>query len=170
MNIDQLQKIMPLAHARAGVFLNPLNATMAEFEINTKERQASFLGQVAHESGQLLYVRELASGQAYQGRTDLGNINPGDGPKYKGRGLIQVTGRANYVAMMLALNIDCVHSPELLEEPALAARTAGWFWKTHGLNQLADAGDQKAVTKRINGGYNGLAERLAFFNKAMEVL
>jgi len=170
MNIDQLHLIMPLVHARAEIFLDPLNAAMDEFDINSKERQASFLSQVAHESAQLLFVRELASGEAYQGRVDLCNINPGDGVRYKGRGLIQITGRANYIALMMSLNIDCVQNPEILEQPALAARTAGWFWKIQGLNQLADAGDQKAVTKRVNGGYNGLAERLAFFNKAMEVL
>lgn len=170
MTLDQLIRIMPHARHRAGIFLAPLNAAMEEFDINTRGRRQSFLAQVGHESGQLLYVRELASGAAYEGRKDLGNTQPGDGIRFKGRGLIQVTGRANYTACMMALDIDCVKQPALLEQPMNAARSAGWFWKTHGLNALADAGDQRAVTRRINGGYNGLADRLALFAAAQRVL
>lgn len=170
LTISQLLLIMPSAGRRAALFAGPLNATMDEFYINTPPRQASFLSQVAHESVQLLYTQEIASGAAYEGRLDLGNTQPGDGKKFKGRGLIQVTGRANYTACMLALDVDCIEHPELLEEPLLAARSAGWFWKTHGLNTLADAGDQRAVTKRVNGGYNGLTERLEFFDSARKVL
>ena len=170
MTLNQLIRIMPHARHRAGIFLAPLNAAMVEFDINTPGRRQSFLAQVGHESGQLLYVRELASGAAYEGRKDLGNTQPGDGIRFKGRGLIQVTGRANYTACMLALDIDCVKRPALLEQPMNAARSAGWFWKTHGLNALADAGDQRAVTRRINGGYNGLADRLALFAAAQRVL
>lgn len=170
MNLDQLQKIMPQARQRAGLFLAGLNATMDEFDINTPARQASFLSQIGHESGQLLYVRELASGAAYEGRKDLGNTQPGDGKRFRGRGLIQITGRANYTACMMALDIDCVEHPELLEQPMNACRSAGWFWKTHGLNALADAGDQVKVTRRINGGTNGLADRLALFAVAQRVL
>jgi len=170
VNLDQLIKIMPHARQRAGFFLAGLNATMAEFDINTPARQASFLSQIGHESGQLLYVRELASGAAYEGRKDLGNTQPGDGKRYRGRGLIQVTGRANYTACMMALDIDCVEHPELLEQPMNACRSAGWFWRTHGLNALADAGDQVKVTRRINGGTNGMADRLALFAVAQRVL
>lgn len=170
MTLDQLIRIMPQARHRAGLFLAPLNAAMEEFEIDTPARRQSFLSQIGHESGQLLYVRELASGAAYEGRKDLGNTQPGDGKKYRGRGLIQITGRANYTACMMALDIDCVEHPELLEQPVNACRSAGWFWKTHGLNALADAGDQVRVTKRINGGTNGLADRLALFAAAQRVL
>lgn len=170
MTLDQLITIMPFARKRAPLFIDGINAAMAEFGINTPARQASFIAQVAHESGQLLYVRELASGAAYENRADLGNTWPGDGPKFRGRGLIQVTGRANYRACGAALGLDAEGNPALLEQPANACRSAAWFWKSHGLNELADAGDQRAVCKRVNGGYNGLAERLAFFDVAQRVL
>jgi putative chitinase len=170
MTIDQLLQIMPFAKSRAALFIDPLNATMDEFEINTPARQAAFLAQVAHESGQLLYVRELASGTAYEGRADLGNTQLGDGVKYKGRGLIQITGRNNYAALMMALDIDCLEHPELLESPINACRSAGWFWGTHKLNQLADIPDFLTITKRINGGTNGLADRQAFYATAKQVL
>lgn len=170
MTLDQLIKIMPLARVRAPAFLTPLNAAMAEFGITTPARQASFLAQVGHESGQLRYVLELASGAAYEGRKDLGNTAAGDGVRFKGRGLIQITGRANYAACGAALGLDLVASPALLEQPVNACRSAGWFWKTHGLNELADAGDQVKVTRRINGGTNGLAERLALFDAAKRAL
>jgi putative chitinase len=170
MTLDQLIKIMPYARARAAMFLGPLNDTMTEFGIDTPARQASFLAQVGHESGQLQYVRELASGTAYEGRKDLGNMQPGDGVRFKGRGLIQITGRANYVACGLSLGIDLIGDPALLESPTLAARSAGWFWAKNGLNALADAGDQTRVTRRINGGTNGLVDRLALFAVADQVL
>lgn len=167
---DQLRKIMPHAKTKADLFVGPLNAAMEEFGINTPTRQAAFLAQIGHESGQFRYVRELASGAAYEGRKDLGNNQPGDGVRFRGRGLIQITGRANYIKCMMALDIDCVEHPELLEEPINATRSAAWFWKSHGLNELADAGDQVKVTRRINGGINGLADRLALFERATEVL
>ncbi|WP_420213804.1 glycoside hydrolase family 19 protein [Janthinobacterium fluminis] len=170
MTIDQLLAIMPLARARAATFLAPLNAAMAEFGINTPARQASFLAQIGHESGQLRHVRELASGAAYEGRTNLGNVVAGDGVRFRGRGLIQITGRANYQAAGAALGLDLVGAPALLEQPANACRSAAWFWKARGLNELADAGDQVRVTRRINGGTNGLAERLALFSVAQRVL
>lgn len=170
MNRADLLKIMPIAINRVDLFLASLNAAMGEFEISTPGRQAAFLAQVGHESGQLLYVRELASGAAYEGRADLGNTQPGDGVRYKGRGLIQITGRANYIALMMALNIDCVEHPEVLETPINASCSAGWFWQTHGLNELADAGDFLLITKRINGGTNGLADRQALYAVAKQVL
>ncbi len=170
MNLDQLLLIMPGARRRAATFLEALNSTMAEFDITTPARQASFLAQVGHESGQLLYVQELASGGAYEARADLGNTKPGDGVRFKGRGLIQITGRANYAACGAALGLDLVGTPALLEQPANACRSAGWFWRAHGLNELADTGDQVRVTRRVNGGVNGLAERLALFAVAQRVL
>lgn len=167
----QLLKIMPYAgQRRAATFIGPLAAAMSEFGISTPARQASFLSQIGHESGQLQYVRELASGEAYEGRRDLGNTMAGDGRRYRGRGLIQITGRANYVACGAALGLDLLGTPELLEQPVNACRSAAWFWKRNGLNELADAGDQVRVTRRINGGTNGLAERLALFEVAKRVL
>lgn len=170
LTADILVQIMPYAKAKAAQYAPLLDAAMREFDINTPARQASFLSQVGHESGQLRYVRELASGAAYEGRKDLGNTQPGDGVRFRGRGLIQITGRANYTAAMMALDVDCIERPEVLEQPVNACRSAAWFWKSHGLNELADAGDQVKVTKRINGGINGLADRLALFEVAKRVL
>lgn len=169
-----LLAIMPLARKRIGDFLAPLNAAMAEFDIDTPARRAAFISQVGHESGQLRYVREIwgptPAQKGYEGRRDLGNTHPGDGARYQGRGLIQITGRANYADCGAALGLDLVNRPELLEQPVNACRSAAWFWKKHGLNELADAGDQVRVTKRINGGTNGLADRLALFEVAQRVL
>ena len=191
VTLAQLVVIMPLARARAETFLVPLNAAMVEFGLTTPARQASFLSQVGHESGQLVYVRELwgptPSQLRYErdftaawpprARTDrnqlpfdLGNSQAGDGSRFRGRGLIQVTGRTNYGACGKALGLDLLAKPELLEQTVNACRSAGWFWQTKGLNALADAGDQVKVTRRINGGANGLAERLALFAVAQRVL
>lgn len=171
---NQLKHIMPLAGPRADTFCASLNAAMAEFSINTPARQAAFIAQVAHESGQLRYTRELwgptPAQVAYEGRADLGNSYPGDGLLYRGRGLIQITGRANYKTCGAALGLDLVLFPELLEQPMYASRSAAWFWQSHGLNELADVGDQVKITRRINGGTNGLAERLAFFELAKKVI
>ncbi len=167
---NDLKRILPLAGARADTFCAPLNIAMGEFEINTPARQAAFIAQIAHESGQFRYVRELASGAAYEGRVDLGNTMKGDGVRFRGRGLIQITGRANYKACGAALGLDLILYPELLEQPMYACRSAAWFWKSRGLNELADAGDQVKITRRINGGTNGLAERLAYFEIAKKVI
>jgi len=170
ITLEQLIAIMPYARQRAGFFLDSINETMDEAYINTVDRAASFLSQIAHESVQLRYVEEIASGEAYEGRIDLGNTEVGDGIKYKGRGLIQVTGRANYAACGDELCIDLINYPDMLKMPQYAARSAGWFWTSHNLNTLADTKDQRRVTKRVNGGYNGYNSRLAFYNKAMQVL
>lgn len=186
IEISDLKAICLLSPAsRLEVFVDPLNETMKEFEIDkTPTREAMFLAQIAHESGGFRYVRELASGEAYEGRADLGNDQDGDGVRYKGRGLIQITGKANYRACGDALGLDFVSSPELLEDPANATRSAGWFWAVgaglrlshralaHGikpganLNDLADAGDFDGITLAINGGLNGLAERQAYLKRA----
>ncbi len=175
ITLDQLKMIMPYARKRAEVFLDPLNRAMAEFEIDTPMRQAAFLAQVAHESGSLRYVRELASGAAYDtGRLAerLGNTpeDDDDGERYRGRGLIQITGTDNYRACSAALFGDPQHlldHPELLEQPDLAARSAGWFWKSRGLN---DETDFRVITRKINGGYNGMEDRLTHYNQAQLVL
>lgn len=170
---DILRRIMPLAGRRADTYAAHLAAAMAEYEIATPARAAAFIAQVAHESGQLLYVRELASGRAYEWRADLGNTQAGDGPRFRGRGLIQITGRSNYKRAGAALYGDStrlLERPELLEEPEAACRSAAWFWWSARLNPLADAGRFEAITRRINGGLNGQAERLAFWARAKEVL
>jgi putative chitinase len=170
ITVEQLTNIMPFARAKAPLFIGPLNSAMVKYEINTPARQASFLSQIGHESGQFRYVRELASGAAYEGRKDLGNTQPGDGVRYKGRGLIQITGRANYATCGAALGLDLIADPELLELPQNACDSAAWFWKSRGLNELADNEDQVKITRRINGGLNGIADRLALFGRALEVL
>lgn len=178
ITLDQLHAIMPHAGRRAAVFLDPLNRAMAEYKIDTPARQAAFLAQIAHESGSLRYVRELASGAAYDtGRLAerLGNTpeDDDDGERYRGRGLIQVTGTDNYRVCSATLFGDerrLLDHPELLEMPEHAARSAAWFWASRNLNAYADRGDFVGITKRINGGLNGYADRLAYFDRAKRVL
>jgi putative chitinase len=156
----ELLAVMPYAGARADIFAAPLTAAMQDFGISTPQQQAAFLAQVCHESGSLRYTRELADGLSYEGRDDLGNTQPGDGPKYKGRGLLQITGRANYAACGAALGLGLIAHPELIEQPSGAARSAAWYWKQHGLNRYADTDSFGALTRAINGGFNGLDERI----------
>lgn len=169
----ELLAIMPNAGKRVPAFLHPLNDAMQEFSIHTGDRMAAFLAQLAHESGELRYVRELASGESYEGRADLGNTEPGDGVRYKGRGLIQLTGRSNYQSLSDYFNTDFIGAPSLLESPDWACRSAGWYWDTRGLNALADLGDEdsfKAITRKINGGLNGWEDRLKYWIRARRVL
>jgi putative chitinase len=156
---------------RLALFVEPLNATMDEFEISANPaRETHFLAQICHESGCFRYVEEIASGEAYEGRADLGNTEPGDGVRFKGRGLIQITGRANYKACGEALGHDFIADPTALEQPVYAARSAAWFWDSRNLNELADRGDSRAITKRINGGLNGYQDRLSYLALAQERL
>lgn len=157
-------------HSTLALWVVPVDAAMQEFEINTKKRAAAFLAQIAHESGEFRYVRELASGEDYEGRTDLGNTEPGDGVRFKGRGLIQVTGRANYSTCGRALGLDLLSEPSLLERRDYAARSAGWFWFTRGLNELADADLFRAITLKINGGLNGWQDRQMYWERAKRAL
>lgn len=143
---------------------------MEEAQINTPQRQACFLAQLGHESFSLRYMEELASGAAYEGRHDLGNTQPGDGKRYKGRGPIQLTGRANYRACGAALSLDLEGHPEMAAQPDVGFRVAGWFWTTHGLNALADAGQFDAITRAINGGQNGAEDRRRRFELAKKAL
>ena len=171
INLSQLQKIYREAPVeKLELFLPYLNSTMEEFEINTPRRIQMFLAQVGHESGQLRYLKELASGEAYEGRKDLGNTHTGDGVKYKGRGLIQLTGRSNYVLASLGLGLPLLEKPELLELPENAARVAGWFRYNKRLNGLADEGLFEKMTRVINGGMNGYADRYKLLQRAMEVI
>lgn len=178
MNTEQLIKIAPSTRSKAPLYIDWLNKTMDEFNIDSVNRQAAFLGQILHESGNLNYVRELASGSAYEFRKDLGNNVAGNGVMYKGRGLLQITGKANYTAVMLALNIDCLVHPELLETPENACRVSGYWWNEHKLNLLADREDIIGISGVVNCGkatapatkINGLANRLALTIAAKTVL
>lgn len=158
---------------RATEWLDAIESAMGEFDIDTAQRKAMFLAQIGHESGGLHWVVELwgptEAQHRYEGRADLGNAEPGDGYKFRGRGLIQTTGRANYKATGDALGVDLIETPELLGQSPLAARSAAWFWKSHGLNEQADQGNFITITRRINGGTNGLADRQALYEKAKEV-
>jgi len=171
LTTQQLLSIMPFASKRIPIFLEAINSTRKEFLIDQSLiRTTMWIAQLAHESGELRYVKEIASGTAYEGRKDLGNTQPGDGVRYKGRGLIQITGRANYEKLGAALGLSLIEKPELLEEPLNAARSAGWFWFAHKLNEIAETGDFIKVTKRINGGTNGLADRQQYWDKAKRVI
>lgn len=137
---------------------------------DTGLRLAHFMAQLAHESGGFRYMEEIASGQAYEGRADLGNTQPGDGKLFKGRGPIQLTGRANYRTYGRALGFDFESNPEMVAIPSVGLLVACKFWEQQKLNVLADADNLTAVTKRINGGTNGLADRQAYLVKAKELL
>jgi len=177
---QQLLLILPNAGKQAGVFASALNLAMDRFQINTRLRMAAFIAQVGHESGQFRYLKELG-GDQYLSKYDTGPLSKRlgntpeadrDGQKYCGRGLIQVTGHDNYLACSKALfgNDRLLRTPELLEQAEWAAKSAAWFWSSRNLNGLADAGDFAGVTKRINGGINGLAARQAFYETALKVL
>ena len=174
ITVQQLLLILPNAGQVAGVYVPVLNTAMNRYQIVGAKRVAAFIAQIGHESGQLKYVKEIwgptAAQTRYEGRADLGNTQPGDGSKYRGRGLIQITGRANYKACGEALGLDLVNQPELLEKPQHACMSAAWFWATKGLSTLADEGKFETITRRINGGVNGLADRQMLYARALKVL
>lgn len=141
-----------------------------KYEINTRLRMAHFLAQIAHESAHFRTLEEYASGQAYEGRRDLGNVQRGDGRRYKGRGAIQLTGRFNYRKFGNLLDLDLENNPELAASPKVSAYTAGEYWRQKGLNELADLDNVKQITRKINGGYNGLQDRIDKLHRAKAVL
>jgi putative chitinase len=155
---------------RAASLLPFLDAACTEAEIVTPLRLAAFLAQLAHESAELRYFEEIASGAEYEGRLDLGNLMPGDGSRYKGRGPIQLTGRTNYRAAGVALGLDLEAHPEQVATPAVGFRVAGWFWTSHRLNVLADVGHFRSITRVINGGLNGELSREAYYTAALRAL
>lgn len=197
---QQLLQILPNAGPVAGVFVSALNDAMARFKIHSRLRKAAFLAQVGHESGQLRTLVENLNYSAegliktwpkrfnlgtavsvarkpeqianivYASRMGNGPAVTGDGWRYRGRGLIQITGWVNYQACGAALGLDLLTKPELLEKPAYAALSAAWFWSSSGLNELADAGHYEAITRRINGGLSGQADRLKLWARAAAVL
>lgn len=171
ISLKQLMAAMPNAgKERAEKFLPYLNRFAVEFGIDTPLRWAHYLAQIAHESCELRYTKELASGKAYEWRADLGNTHKGDGVRYKGRGLIQITGRANYAAYKRYCGFDVVSKPELLEQLLGAVRSSMWYWMKHGLNELADDDNINTITRKINGGTNGLPSRKRYLLLAKRAL
>jgi putative chitinase len=144
-----------------------------KYEVNTPLRIAHFMAQLSHESGGFKYLKELGNNayfKKYEGRKDLGNILAGDGLRFKGRGFIQITGRANYTELSKDLKIDFVTNPELLEQEANAIISALWFWNKKKLNVFADEDNISTITKRINGGFNGIEDRKRLLVKYKSLL
>ena len=151
---------------------NKYKSLLAKYGITTPLRLAHFFSQIAHESGGFKYLAELGGKSyfdKYEGRKDLGNTQKGDGYKFKGRGYIQVTGRANYSEISKDLKIDFINNPELLEQEVNAMVSALWFWNKRKLNRFADLDDIKTITKKINGGYNGLKERQEYLTQYKKI-
>lgn len=184
---ELLKEIFPFAtRTDVNKYANSLNIWMEIYDINkTIPRAAAFLAQVGHESGSLHYVREIASGRAYEGRKDLGNTERGDGIRFKGRGLIQITGRANYQKLDDAwkLNGSLISNPHLLESASYAVRSACWYWADRDLNSIADHPDSwliswkgqyynkfQWITIKINGGLNGYQDRFKNYELALKAL
>ena len=196
----QLLQILPNAGPNAGVFVSALNDAMTRFKIEGRLRVAAFLAQIGHESGQLRTLVENLNYSAegliktwpkrfnlvtatsvarkpeqianivYASRMGNGPAVTGDGWRYRGRGLIQITGWVNYQACGEALSLDLLTKPELLEKPAYAALSAAWFWSSNGLNELADTGHFEAITRCINGGLSGQPDRLKLWARAAAIL
>lgn len=169
---EKLSVVMPRAlPAKIELYYDPLVKAMKKYDIKSSLRMAHFISQIAHESASFLFAEEIADGSAYEGRVDLGNTQPGDGKRFKGRGLIQLTGRANYKAYSQDAGVDYLARPLLLaSDPAAAVDVACWFWNRNKLNALADKDDVKAVTRTINGGYNGLDDRVEYLFRSKAVL
>lgn len=174
---EQLEKIVGKKNNLSQI-CDALNATFEKYQINTPLRQAHFLAQVIHESGNFVYTSEIwgkkptLAQENYDTRTDLGNTpeKDGDGFKFRGRGWIQVTGKANYTSISKDLGQDFVKNPDLLAQYPYAAISAGWFWGKRKLNELADKDSFTIITKKINGGTNGIDDRLKWLRKCKEVL
>jgi putative chitinase len=171
MTNEQLRQIATRATlVSINTYAPLLNRYMHNYNICGKLREAAFLATVIHESGSFRYTKEIASGKAYEGRKDLGNIYKGDGVKFRGRGLIQLTGRSNYERASKALGVDFVSNPQLLEQPRYATQVSCWWWADKGLNEIADTGDFRRITRVVNGGYTGLADRNKWYNLALKIL
>jgi len=176
---QQLAEIMPnLSDDKRSMYLPFLNKAMDIYHINNDLRTAAFLAQIAHESGEFQYMEEIwgptEAQMKYEPTTDvsenLGNTEPGDGALFKGRGVIQITGRYNYGKYGDMLGIDLISSPTIASTPQIAFSTAGAYWESHGLNELADQEDFETITKKINGGLNGYEDRCKYYDRAKDVL
>ena len=173
MTAEQLKSAMPgITDRNIEKYLPVLNKHLPAHGIDTPLRLAHFLAQVGHETMSFYYYREIASGEAYEGRKDLGNVRKGDGVKFKGRGAIQVTGRNNYseASQFLFGDDRLLYTPELLELPEYGILAACWFWTKHQLNELADADNLIRITKKINGGTNGIIDRQKRLSLAKKAL
>lgn len=175
LGVARLRRVMPGIRPATCASCAPfLEQAMAEFAINTPARAAAFLAQLAHESGQLRWFEEIWGPTAAQRRYEppsslarrLGNVRPGDGKRFKGRGPIQLTGRSNYQRYGRALGVDLVADPPRAATHQVGFRVAGLFWQRNGLNELADQQRFRDITRRINGGFNGLADRVRFYERA----
>jgi predicted chitinase len=179
LDVTQLRQIMPnVPAAKVAQLLPYLNSAMMEYGIDSAARAAAFLAQLAHESGEFRWMEEIwgptPAQRRYEPATELakrlGNTQPGDGKRFKGRGPIQLTGRANYQRFGRLLGIDLVSEPEQAAEPDVAFRVAALYWASRGLNELADRQDFREITRRINGGFNGMADRTKYFDRARKAL
>lgn len=173
LSIEQLKNIIhPFKYKDEILYkiLDSLEEVFTKYQINTKLRQNHFLAQVLHESMCFKYNEEIASGDAYDTRVDLGNTpeKDGDGRLFKGRGWIQCTGKTNYLQASREFKVDFIKNPDLMEEYPYCALVAGWYWDRKNLNMFADKDDIKSITKRINGGYNGLDDRISKYNKCKQ--
>lgn len=165
-----LRHVCPnLSPDRAKAIARGLGETFHKYDISSSTRAAMAVAQFAHESDRFRTSEEYASGSAYEGRNDLGNTQPGDGKRFKGRGRVMVTGRANYAAVHTALGVDCINRPTLLAKCPNSELASGWWWSSHGCNGFADRDDFVGLTKRINGGTNGLADRQNLYARAAQV-
>ncbi len=173
MNIADMATCLGASASRTAPFFDAATYAMGEYGIDTLARQAAFLAQCGYETGSLQWMTELGGPDyfaKYDGRADLGNTQPGDGYKYRGRGWIQLTGRANYTKAAGALCLDYVDNPDMIASPTYAPLVAAWFWNTYGLNALADAGNFTQITRVINGGMNGLEDRMSRWAIAKKTL
>jgi putative chitinase len=176
ITVEMLNTIAPGANQTIVNGLVPfLNQYLPEYGIDTVVRMKHFFGQAAEESASFRTLTEYASGAEYEGRADLGNTHAGDGVRYKGRGIFQITGEFNYDAIGKKLGIDLVDNPLLAATSQVAVETACIYWQTHNLSALADSSATPydtcvAITKKINGGENGLAVRWAMTQRAETVL
>lgn len=160
----QIRKMMPNAGHRLDAHIPFIEPALVWGKITTPERITAFIAQLAHESGEYRFMEELADGSAYEGRRDLGNVNEGDGVKYKGHGPIQITGRNNHKLCGDALGLNLIDNPTLLCTPEHGTMAAAWFWNDKRLSPLADIGWYRTITKRINGGYTHLKERVVYWD------
>jgi predicted chitinase len=166
----QLRAIMPKLDAgRAESFQKPLGDAMKEFEINTPKRRAAFLAQIALESHELRNFEDLF-GDGNQNRPGASTVQPGEIKAFRPRGPLMIVGRANYKAAGKALKLDLENHPELVSQPEVGFRVAAWYWKTNGLNELADRGDLRGITQRIHGDFANMQARLRYYQQAKQVL
>ena len=168
---EMLRKLAPTAKEEIISHLaENLDDQLAKYNIDDYLRVCHFLAQAAHESASFKTLEEYASGSAYEGRKDLGNAQLGDGRRYKGRGIFQLTGRANYRTYGQKLGYDLEGNPELAKEPLISIKTACEYWNSRKLSELADKDDVRGITKKINGGFNGLADRMQYLQKAKAII